>query len=333
MQQIASLKVDNEGLKIERDNFKDQNTSLINEKKAVKNENLELGIQNKSLLEKIVDLEKELSKLKLKLSVKKTLSDNQLASDSSNKRVNWSEEEYSKAFSIRYLSKKCYIHLRQNLYYPLPSLSALKLKASKMVIVRGINDQLLHFLSIIGSSLSPQQKLTTLAFYDMKIEKTYEYDFNSQCVLRPTNQMTVIYACGVIEKWKQPIYVDFDKPVTKKILFDIVKKFCDIDFQVVALVSDCHPSNRGLWRSCGVDINHLNKPYFTTPFSDQKIFIFPDAPHVLKLIRNWFLDTGYLWDGIKITHFPIEELTQARGDLFSLFKICNIPKVTQICIN
>ena len=153
----------------------------------------------------------------------------------------------------------------------------------------------------------------------MKIEKTYEYDFNSQCVLRPTNQMTVIYARGVIEKWKQPIYVDFDKPVTKKILFDIVKKFCDIDFQVVALVSVCHPSNRGLWRSCGVDINNLNEPYFTTPFSDQKIFIFPDAPHVLKLIRNWFLDTGYLWDGIKITHFPIEELTQARGDLFSLF--------------
>ena len=90
--------------------------------------------------------------------------------------------------------------------------------------------------------------------------------------------MTVIYARGVIEKWKQPIYVDFDKPVTKKFLFDIVKKFCDIDFQVVALVSACHPSNRGLWRSCGVDINHLNEPYFTTPFPTKKFLFFLTRP-------------------------------------------------------
>ena len=119
----------------------------------------------------------------------------------------------------------------------------------------------------------------------MKVEKTYEYDNDNDndSVFRPASQMTVIYARGLTEKWKQPIYINFDKPLTKPVLYEIIQKFCEINFQVVALVSDCHPSNRSLWRSCGVDINNLNDPYFVTPFSQQKIYIFPDAPHVLKL--------------------------------------------------
>lgn len=37
-------------------------------------------------------------------------------------RVNWTSEEISKAFTLRYLSQRAYLYVRNNLKYPLPGL-------------------------------------------------------------------------------------------------------------------------------------------------------------------------------------------------------------------
>ena len=92
------------------------NESLIKEngllKKEIETLKLKFAKQDESLQEK----ECEISSLKIKSSVKenllssvkKTLSSNQLAVISSSKRVNWSEDEYSKAFGIRYLTREVF---------------------------------------------------------------------------------------------------------------------------------------------------------------------------------------------------------------------------------
>lgn len=111
-------------------------------------------------------------------------------------------------------------------------------------------------------------------------------------------------ARGIASKWKQPIFVDFDTKMTKQILIDIIDRLNKIGFKVVCCVSDCGGGNVGLWKE--LEVNHEN-PIFDTP-NGQSIICVPDAPHLLKLIRNWFLDTGFKLNGNVINKKPIETL-------------------------
>lgn len=101
--------------------------------------------------------------------------------------------------------------------------------------------------------------------------------------------MQVVMARGISSQWKQPIFVDFDKKMTKDILFDIIEKLEEIGFKVICCVSDCGGGNIGLWKA--LDINYQN-PVFTIPNGRRVVYI-PDAPHILKLVRNWLLDTRF----------------------------------------
>lgn len=62
----------------------------------------------------------------LESSLKSFLSRTQINSLLKQKRVVWSSEDIAKAFTLRYLSKRTYIYLRNTLHYPLPHLSTLK---------------------------------------------------------------------------------------------------------------------------------------------------------------------------------------------------------------
>jgi len=79
------------------------------------------------------------------------------------------------------------------------------------------------------------------------------------------------------------------------------------------LVSDCEAGNQGLWRDLGMYINS-KKLYRTARYSWKNIYylfiyFFADAPHTLKLMRNWFLDTGFLLhDGSIITKDCVHKL-------------------------
>lgn len=93
---------------------------------------------------------------------------------------------------------------------------------------------------------------------------------------------------GLTSKWKQQVYFKFDTDISKDILFDIIVPVEEAGFSVVAMVSDMGPMNVRLWKSLGVGID---KPSFTNPaYGDRDMFVFADAPHLLKLIRNNFLD-------------------------------------------
>lgn len=45
--------------------------------------------------------------------------------------MNWTNDEISRAFTLKGYSEQCYLYLRDNLQYPLPSLSTLKECLSK----------------------------------------------------------------------------------------------------------------------------------------------------------------------------------------------------------
>lgn len=149
----------------------------------------------------------------------------------------------------------------------------------------GILNDVLKIMILNGDMLKDYEKITVLMFDEVKISSTLEYDVLHDAFVGPHSQMQVVMARGIASQWKQPIFVDFDKKVTKDILFNIIEKLDEIGFKVICCVSYCGGGNIGLWRS--LDINYQN-PVFCTPYGRNIVYI-PDAPHILKLVRNWLL--------------------------------------------
>lgn len=162
--------------------------------------------------------------------------------------------------------------------------------------------------------------MTVLSFDEMKVCSTYEYDRKNYEILGPHHYMQVVMARGLFSKWKQVIYVDFDAKMTKNVMENIVTRLQNVGYPVVAIVCDCGGSNIGLWRDLGINLENV---YFINPVNGEKIFVFADAPHLLKLLRNWLLDTGFtLEDGTVINKLPLEALVkQTDTEVSSFYKV------------
>lgn len=90
-------------------------------------------------------------------------------------------------------------------------------------------------------------------------------------------------------------YFQYDTDISKDILFNINNHVEAAGFPVVAMVSDMGPSKVRLWKNLAVG---PEKTIFTIPScDDREVFVFTDAPHLLKLIRNNFIDSGFGMDG------------------------------------
>lgn len=115
---------------------------------------------------------------------------------------------------------------------------------------------------------------------------------------------------GLFGDWKQPIYASFDVSMTKRLLLEAVSKSYEAGFEVVAAVSDCGGGNTGIWSDVNLE---AQRTFIIHPQTHRKLYLFADAPHVLKLTRNWLIDTGFsLSDGTVIKHTLLWNLV-AKG--------------------
>lgn len=86
------------------------------------------------------------------------------------------------------------------------------------------------------------------------------------------------------------------------------------------MVSDLGGSNRGLYKELNID---HKKTFFNNPANNEKIFVFADVPHLLKLIRNNFLDHGFLLNSKEINKSIVQEVLDvtSTSDLKITYKI------------
>ena len=168
----------------------------------------------------------------------------------------------------------------------------------------------------IHSENSPLAKFGILSFDEMEVAHRYEYDQESDKIFGPFKKLQLAMVRGLFKKYKQPIYYDFDKQMKKDLLFHIIQNTEEAGVWVCGIV--CDLGNYGLINSLGVSPDH---PYFTNP-ADQsrKIFVFPDAPHLLKLCRNHLIREGYQIN---------ENNTIRREDLEKILEFDN--NETRIC--
>ena len=164
---------------------------------------------------------------------------------------------------------------------------------------------------------SPLARLAVISFDEMEISKIYEYDHESDRVFGPHKKLQLVMVRGLCKKWKQPIFYDFDTPMKKDLLFEIIKHVEDVGILVYGVNFDL--GNHGLLTSLGVT---EDDPFFISPADvDRRVYVFPDVPHELKLCRNHLLDDGYLFaSGTKLKKEDFEQLLLKDN---SELKICH----------
>ncbi|KAK3923436.1 Transposable element P transposase [Frankliniella fusca] len=284
---------------------------LADANESIKTLNLEKSYI-KSDLERIKKMPKTMSeteKVNLILEVLKgTLTKNQIEIMMGHKKfAHWTDEELQIAFTLRYMGKRAYNFVTKQMLIPLPSLSKLHRWASKLNIQPGNLQCVLNVMKCTAPSFEETERVAVLTFDEIKVREQIEYDQKHDKVLGPHTQMQVAMVRGLYGKWKVPVYLDFDQKMTPEILTNLIKELYEIGYTVKVCCSDMGGGNQGLLRDLGIS---PEKTWIIHPMdSKEKIYFCADAPHCLKLVRNWLLDTGFiLGDGTTVSKRPLEAL-------------------------
>ena len=156
------------------------------------------------------------------------------------------------------------------------------------------------------------EKDIVLSFDGMKVKADLCYDPVQDKILGPHNSVQVVMVRGLIGKWKQPIYYEFDNPIDRDLFLNVVKTVDLMGFRMRAFVNDMGSSNEKLLSDLGIEPGCLS---LRNPFCEKRnIWAFCDAPHTLKLLRNYLLDKGFEFpDGKTVEKKTFEK--QKNSDL------------------
>lgn len=206
--------------------------------------------------------------------------------------------------------------------YPFPAVATLRSWLKKIKIDPGILKGVFNIMKV--SDMSSLDKVCVISFDEIKIKKRYLYDHVNDKTLKPYSYAQVVILRGLFKSWKQPIFYDLDFKLTKEKLFELISfaessgiqyyllllviclnKKIVTGFQVVAMVSDLGGGNRSLHNE--LNVNH-NNTWFTNPFNGEAVHVFADVPHLVKLIRNHFVDHGFIVKDKEINKTIIEDL-------------------------
>jgi hypothetical protein len=132
--------------------------------------------------------------------------------------------------------------------------------------------------------------------------------------------MQVVMVRSIFGKWKQTIYFDFGVDMKPPLFNEIVAKVEETGFKVSGVVCDLGGQNRSLRNKLNIT---TEKPFCQNPVDPQRrIHFFADAPHMIKLLRNHFLDFGFIVNGKLVNKEPIQDLLEKdNGEIRKCFKI------------
>lgn len=184
----------------------------------------------------------------------------------------------------------------------------------------GLLEDVLRIMAAMSKTFNIFQKLCVICFDEMKVRECLEYDPWADEVLGPYKKVQVMMIRGLCSPWKQPVYIQFDQRVTKDLLFQVLTRLEEIGLKVVCCTCDNGAENQSLWKSLNADYRN---PIFFHPVTGYPVVCLPDVPHVLKLIRNWLLDHGFvLADGSILDASHLFELHKAtRTEISSCYAL------------
>lgn len=224
----------------------------------------------------------------------------------------WTTDELNEALIIRCKSKSTYLLLRKNRLMALPGLATLNRHIQKIRVTEGLMHSSLAALrkqiEVEGQGRD-MYRAGVLSFDEIKTGEQISYDAREDQVVPSTKNAQICMLRGLFHPWKQPIYVGLDQPMTKSLFEEVVAAAEEAGVHVEACVNDMGGSNRTFWQKI-MGVNLVKDPSVPNPVDpSRKIDLFSDVPHLLKLLRNHYLDAGYvLPNGARFVREDLEEL-------------------------
>lgn len=158
-----------------------------------------------------------------------------------------------------------------------------------------------------------------VSFDEMKCKELYEYDPTLDQIFGPNAQMQCVIVRGLFSKFKQPIYINFDEKMTPDLLDRLIIALHTVDLNVVAFVGDNGGGNVGLLKNCDVNFCETTIKH---PLTNDNICMFSDVPHLLKLLRNWFIDGGFqLEDNTILNKSIIRQIVETNPEISTICKL------------
>ena len=196
-------------------------------------------------------LEAELAAVKLELAelrraVGGVFSDTQLSRLQHKRKTRWSEDDIVRALSVRCVSLKCYRFLRDKLHFPLPGLTTLRTWTKAFQTPPGLLDCSLKIMRSVRDTLPDIERFVVVSFDEMAVDQGLCYDSTEDRVYGSCRNVQVVMVRGLCSHWKQPVFFDFDRPMTRSLLSSVIAAVEKVGFQVVATVCDLSPTNQRL---------------------------------------------------------------------------------------
>lgn len=228
----------------------------------------------------------------------------------------WEESEILSALHIRYCSKSAYKILKGIL--PLPSFSTLKRWVAKIECKPGYQETVLQLLKMKSTNFLNLDKLCVISFDEMEVSKKICYNPSYDATFGPFSKVQVVLIRGLCSKWKRALFFDFDFKFSKASFIELVLKIQNCNLFPIAVVCDFSPLNRKLLKELNIS---YESPSMKEENFENPLYFFADFPHMLKLLRNHFLDSGIiLKSGTRVERPLVDKiLTMQNSDL----KLCH----------
>ena len=207
---------------------------------------------------------------------------------------NWSTTDFTIALTIRRLSAKTFKYIRSKKLIPLPGMETIRRHYANFVIEEGHFTHVHTLLGLMALEMTEKQKIVVLSFDEVNTKGDISFDVTQDRVVGPHCDMNVLMVRGLYGNFKVPIWAGYDEKMTKDILETAIKALSEVGFHVIAVVCDMGTKNDNVKKELGVTIE---QPWFQNPCAERpnaRVFWYHCIPHLMKLMRNHFLDQGFV---------------------------------------
>lgn len=230
------------------------------------------------------------------------------------------EKQYSPrirtfALTLHFYSPKGYRYVRSVFNNNLPSVSTIRKWYSTINGKPGFSSEAFTALKCksLDANRNGKELLVCLIYDEMAIRIREDYDqhtdtttgfvnFGTDCVesaKQHAKEALVFLVTGVNEKFKIPVAyfltAGVKAPEKAALLRQVILLIGKTGAKVVGLSYDGLVTNIAAAKELGANFQK-NQPYFNNPHGDDKIFLFPDACHSLKTVRNQLASKEVLFD-------------------------------------
>jgi len=191
----------------------------------------------------------------------------------------FSTEDYINGLVISSISFKCYRYLVENTILALPNQKLFILLTEGHTTLPGLQTKALDLLKQRFLMDKDPDREAVMMFNEFGIKKKAEYSKIAGSFYGPVSKAQIVMVRGLT--WKQIIYFDFERPMTKEFLFQLIQECEQINIRIRCICSD--HANKELSRELGLD--QTNNRFCNPTDSAREIFSFPGMQMCMKAIK------------------------------------------------